>query len=613
MNKEQFEQNLKQIIAIYKEKQLELRSLSQWVHTAGKEQNILIDFLDNIGIEKTEETLYAAYMRLSSLKEEALTLAIEKQWFTEQEEQNLLEKAFLYVANYHYKSQQEILSQIEKQNLLSDFYLAVWKGVFSIAQSFNDWFPDWQRKIIFENNKTLEKEFHSDGDKIMQFLESENLFDTGYNPEGRADRSYSILVKTSEGKYVSKAYREAFPEVMESIISKLDTLIQTLSQKEDEVYGQKDAYINYFTALKNAFAEVETSKLVPLWGEVDKAWMQITTPLQPAHPLEYYEDLYRNAVSPEWDLRVRDDSILTSEVYHDIEQMYEKMFTDEEKVKYQESYEFSRKSIDQVQLYIGWPIIYSWSEFNGLYSAQVVPNDGVVSSLYGKKIFASPWFVLNMKRTQPQMKINEVVFEKSFVEDYYSYLHGDENVFYKVYDIETLGHEYGHTLWLYPDSEEVMNSSGLFKKIEEWKATAGGFVAFFLFWDISFQKEFFLDHIFRTVGLMKFREVEEILPYYCEGLVHLEILFASGMLAYKNEKIVFNYEEETVQKVKEIYMSAYKNQRQIYLDKRDAGEFLYQYVLREKGVFLPKTPLVRDFVESYYALYKSIGNETIQK
>jgi hypothetical protein len=70
------------------------------------------------------------------------------------------------------------------------------------------------------------------------------------------------------------------------------------------------------------------------------------------------------------------------------------------------------------------------------------------------------------------MKLNEVVFEKSFLDAYYTYLNGDENIFYKVYDIETIGHEYGHTLWLYKDSEEMMNESGNFSNIEEWKATA---------------------------------------------------------------------------------------------------------------------------------------------
>jgi hypothetical protein len=33
-------------------------------------------------------------------------------------------------------------------------------------------------------------------------------------------------------------------------------------------------------------------------------WMAIDTPFQPAHPIEYYEDKYRKAVSIELDFRI---------------------------------------------------------------------------------------------------------------------------------------------------------------------------------------------------------------------------------------------------------------------------------------------------------------------
>jgi hypothetical protein len=53
--------------------------------------------------------------------------------------------------------------------------------------------------------------------------------------------------------------------------------------------------------------------------------------------------------------------------------------------------------VDETQLYIGQPILYYAAEFNGLFSAQVVPNDEQVSAELGKKIFAYADFVMESK------------------------------------------------------------------------------------------------------------------------------------------------------------------------------------------------------------------------
>jgi hypothetical protein len=50
--------------------------------------------------------------------------------------------------------------------------------------------------------------------------------------------------------------------------------------------------------------------------------MSIKTPFQISHPLEYYEDKYRKAVAPEWDLRI-DNKVFESDVESSILSMYE--------------------------------------------------------------------------------------------------------------------------------------------------------------------------------------------------------------------------------------------------------------------------------------------------
>ena len=66
---------------------------------------------------------------------------------------------------------------------------------------------------------------------------------------------------------------------------------------------------------------------------------------------------------------------------------------------------------------------------------------------------------------------------------------------------------------------------------------------------------------------------------------------------------------DTYQVFKELYTGAYSHLIHTYLNKLDAGEFLYEYVENVDGVFLPKAPELREFVGRYYTLYKEIGNE----
>jgi hypothetical protein len=86
--------------------------------------------------------------------------------------------------------------------------------------------------------------------------------------------------------------------------------------------------------------------------------MKIDTPFQIGHPLEFYEDLYRKAVAPEWDLRVVDTSVLDSVVESDMKNMYETLYDDIGRCKYESSYKYSLENMKRVQLYISTPVLY---------------------------------------------------------------------------------------------------------------------------------------------------------------------------------------------------------------------------------------------------------------
>jgi hypothetical protein len=236
-----------------------------------------------------------------------------------------------------------------------------------------------------------------------------------------------------------------------------------------------------------------------------------------------------------------------------------------------------------------------------------VPNDEGVSAELGKKIFAYADFVMESKKAKPIMKLSVETMGEVFVKKQKELVENEPKLWQELYDISTVGHEYGHILWIDSDTETKMNGTGQFKNIEEFKATSGGLMAFF-----SNEKEELKHHIVddlvsRAVGLMAWREVGEVLPYYCEGLIHLDILFSSGVITYDGQiKIDYSKYDE----MKKRYQDAYVVLVQNYIDKVDANVYLSIYANKENAIYLPVKENIKSFVEYYYSRYKEIGQQT---
>lgn len=206
------------------------------------------------------------------------------------------------------------------------------------------------------------------------------------------------------------------------------------------------------------------------------------------------------------------------------------------------------------------------------------------------------------------MRLSVDMMGKEFIKRQKHLAQQEPKLWHKIYDISTIGHEFGHILWIERDTESRMNAHGQFKNIEEFKATAGGLMAFFENEDTQLKKHIVDDLVSRAVGLMAWREVGEVLPYYCEGLIHLEILFKSGIISY-SDTVVIDYSRYDAMKAH--YQSAYRELASHYLRKEDASIYLYRYVVKEDAIHLPKDNLVREFVEQYYKRYKEIGQESV--
>ncbi|WP_457599033.1 invasion protein CiaB, partial [Hydrogenimonas sp.] len=128
----------------------------------------------------------------------------------------------------------------------------------------------------------------------------------------------------------------------------------------------------------------------------------------------------------------------------------------------------------------------------------------------------------------------------------------------------------------------------------------------------ALKEEVLRDTIARAVSLMSWRKTGEVEPYYVEGLLHLDILFRAGVLSFEGGSLGIDLGEEAYLRHKELYRERYTRLAgEWYICRRDAGEFLADYVQKEEGVWLPKDPEVRRFVDHYWERYLQIGQETM--
>ncbi|XOB63371.1 invasion protein CiaB [Campylobacterota bacterium DY0563] len=573
---------------------------------------IIDDFAKALDLEMKDDLRVALITRLVNLRDDSLVQVLKKLGKNEKEVIALQEKAYIFVRDFWHEKHKNTINYMKTNNLLTPFYQAIFEGVYEVGLKMSSWQSAWTSHIINGVNKELLAMFDGDDKKVYEYLEGNSLFDLGHNGIV-ADRSYSALV-LEDGKYSSKAYIKAFKEQTTAVVDALEKFEESLIELEDEIYEEKWNYILYIQSLIKAFSEDKNHMLVERWADVDRAWMKIKSPVQIGHPLEYYEDHFRKAVALEWDIRLTNPKFTQNDHrVNKIKSAFEKIFNKTDKTKaYEEIYNFSLKSLDKVQLYIGRPALFFGAEFNGLFSAQVVPNDEIVSKEEGKKIFAFADEILQTSRAKPFLKLSQEIFGQKFLSEDRTFLFNEAEAWHQVYDITTIGHEYGHILWCDEDTESVMNKTGNFKNIEEFKATTGGLISFFL--DESndekdLEKQVLMDTLKRAVGLIGWMEVDEVQPYYCEGLIHLNALFDTKILNWGEEELTIDISAVKYEKLKEWYINTYTDLAKHYLDKKDATEFLNRFVKKDGKYFMPNNPKINSFVKYYFKRYQEIGQE----
>jgi len=561
------------------------------------------DFLMKIGLSKSKENRLSALTRLISLRDEQLVQSLMKEDFCEERITDIKEEAYIWVKEFYLTRHEELLIVVDEKKLLNEFYRTLLRGVHEVGVSLSTWQSSWTKHIINNINPSLEKEF---GDGAIKYLDENNLFDTDASGS-KADRSYSVLKKCESG-YEALSYATFFVKEVREVVGALETMIKKLELLRDDDTKQKDEYIAYFKALSQAFREENRADLIERWSDVDRAWMRVTSALQVGHPLEYYEDHYRKAVALEWDVRISNPNDKGADkTYNNILYMYKKLF-DKLGAKKEHVLSLTLANLQRVGLYIGRPVLYYAAEFNGLFSAQVVPNDEIVTKEEGKKIFAFSDNILDSIRAKPFLKIQNKIFGKEFMDSERELVFKKPELWHRVYEATTIGHEFGHILWLDNDTESKMNSNGVFKNIEEFKATCGGLVAFYMNEDRDIKEYVLRDTIKRAVGLMAWMKTGEVEPYYCEGLIHLQGLFFSGVLRFE-DKLHIDISDEAYEKLKQFYFDIYESLASHYLSKKDASEFLSRYAVKIDKVYMPVDDKIKSFVDYYWSLHQDIGRE----
>lgn len=613
MKNEKFKKDLEKL---YEYLQLQKNDINKLITYLENKQfhklKIINNFAQTLKLELNDDLRLALLTRLVNLRDDSLVQVLKKMNKNDEEIIILQEKAYNFVKDFWHEKHKNTIDYIKNNNLLSPFYQEIFQGVYNVGLQMSSWQNIWTSYIINGINKELSIKFNSNEKKIFEYLEKEKLLDLGHN-QLIADRTYSALVK-KDNTYESKAYIEVFKKEVTKVVDELEKFEETLIDLEDEIYNQKWEYILYIQNLIKAFSETRTDYLVEKWAEVDRSWMKITAPIQIGHPLEYYEDHFRKAVALEWDIRLTNPNFTQNDHrVKKIKSSFKKIYDSFEKSeKYKKIYDFSLKSLDKVQLYIGRPALFFAAEFQGLFSAQVVPNDEIVSKEEGKKIFAFSDEILQISRAKPFLKLSREIFGQEFLEKDRKFLFNETSSWHKVYDISTIGHEFGHILWCDEDTETLMNKTGNFKNIEEFKATTGGLISYFL--DESDDENYLLEQILidiikRSVGLIAWMEVDEVQPYYCEGLIHLNALFDSKILLWNGKNLHIDLSKKRYEELKKWYLKNYTYLAKHYLDKKDASEFLNQFVIKEEKYFMPINTEIKTFVQYYFKRYQQMGQE----
>ena len=86
-------------------------------------------------------------------------------------------------------------------------------------------------------------------------------------------------------------------------------------------------------------------------------------------------------------------------------------------------------------------------------------------------------------------------------------------------------------------------------------------------------------------------------------------MFDSGILSWNGEKVKHTINQETYQKLKSWYLNSYKKLANLYMNKENADNFLFNFAKKDGEYFMPKEDNLHEFATWYYKMYEEYGNK----
>jgi hypothetical protein len=78
------------------------------------------------------------------------------------------------------------------------------------------------------------------------------------------------------------------------------------------------------------------------------------------------------------------------------------------------------------------------------------------------------------------------------------------------------------------------------------------------------------------------------------------------MIYIKRDKVYMYFNQTNYKDLKKIYTEVYSKLVYIYLNKQDAGDFLFDYLLHHNDSYESKNKELQEFADYYYELYKEL-------
>ncbi len=261
MTQNKFLEDIQKLYDFISSQKDEINKLYEYLENNEDDKLGIIDkFAFKLNLTLNDDLKLALLTRLVNLRDDSLVQVLKKAQYNESQIIELQEQAYQFVKEFWLDIQHQRLQFLSQNNLLTPFYQEVFKGVYGVGIAMSIWQSSWTKLIINGVNKDLLAKFDNDDEKVIEFLEENNLFDKGHDGL-TADRSYSMLVKEN-GSYKSAAYITAFKKEVTAVIDALEEFVDSLIELEDEVYNQKWEYIHYLQAIITAFSERRTEMLV---------------------------------------------------------------------------------------------------------------------------------------------------------------------------------------------------------------------------------------------------------------------------------------------------------------------------------------------------------------